>query len=51
MEYLLSKGYHVIPVNPVYANNNELLLDQVVYSSLADIPEPIDMVDIFRYGT
>jgi uncharacterized protein len=46
MKYLLDKGYKVIPVNPGLAGKD--ILEQRVYSSLADIPEPLDMVDIFR---
>ena len=36
----------MIPVNPGQAGKE--LLGQKVYAKLADIPEPIDMVDIFR---
>jgi predicted CoA-binding protein len=46
MKYLLRKGYHVIPVNPKAAGGE--ILDQRVYASLAEIPEPIDVVDVFR---
>jgi predicted CoA-binding protein len=46
MKYLISKGYRVIPVNPSQAG--EEILGQRVYARLADIPEPVDMVDIFR---
>jgi len=46
MKYLMDKGYRVIPVNPAIAGQS--ILDQTVYASLADIPEPIDMVDVFR---
>ncbi|WP_319531366.1 CoA-binding protein [uncultured Cohaesibacter sp.] len=46
MEYLLSKGYVVIPVNPGLAGGE--ILGRPVAASLADIDEPIDMVDIFR---
>ena len=45
-KYLLERGYHMIPVNPGQAGRE--LLGQKVYATLADIPEPIDMVDIFR---
>jgi uncharacterized protein len=46
MKYLQSKGYRVIPVNPQAAG--ETILGERVYADLADVPEPIDMVDIFR---
>ncbi len=46
MKYLLGKGYRVVPVNPGHAGKE--ILGQTVYASLADIPEPVDMVDIFR---
>ena len=45
-KYLLERGYRVIPVNPGHAGKE--VLGQKVYARLADIPEPIDMVDIFR---
>ncbi|WP_417225242.1 CoA-binding protein [Amphritea sp.] len=46
MHFLLAKGYNVIPVNPLKAG--EKIHGREVVSSLADIKEPIDMVDIFR---
>jgi predicted CoA-binding protein len=46
MKYLLGKGYAVIPVNPGIAGQE--ILGQKVYASLADVPGPVDVVDIFR---
>jgi predicted CoA-binding protein len=45
-KYLLERGYHMIPVNPGQAGKE--ILGQKVYANLTEIPEPIDMVDIFR---
>ena len=45
-KYLLERGYNMIPVNPGQAGQE--ILGRKVYAKLADIPEPVDMVDIFR---
>jgi len=44
--YLLDKGYRVFPINPGLAGT--FILGQIVYARLHDVPEPVDMVDIFR---
>jgi len=46
MKYLQGKGYRVIPVNPGIAGQE--LLGEKVYAALRDIPEPVDMIDVFR---
>ncbi|SMD08516.1 CoA-binding protein [Rhizobium sp. RU36D] len=46
MRFLLSSGYRVFPVNPGQAGKE--LLGQLVYARLSDIPETVDMVDVFR---
>ncbi|WP_055107538.1 CoA-binding protein [Paenibacillus ihumii] len=40
-----SNGYRIIPVNPAASGQ---ILGEQVYASLADIPEPIDIVNVFR---
>jgi hypothetical protein len=45
-KYLLERGYDMIPVNPGQAGN--AILGRKVYARLADIQQPVDMVDIFR---
>jgi len=42
--YMLAEGYNVIPVNP----REQEILGRRSYASLRDIPEPVDIVDIFR---
>jgi predicted CoA-binding protein len=46
MLYLQQKGYRMIPVNPRYAGQK--ILGETVVASLADLPAPPDMVQIFR---
>lgn len=46
MKYLLEKGFTVIPVNPGHAGGE--ILGQKVYATLKDIPQRVDIVDIFR---
>jgi predicted CoA-binding protein len=43
-KYMQEHGYRVIPVNPKY----DRILGEKCYKSLRDIPEPVDMVDVFR---
>lgn len=43
-KYMQGHGYRVIPVNPRYPE----ILGEHCYSRLEDIPEPVDMVDVFR---
>jgi len=45
-KYLLERGYRMIPVNPGQAGKE--ILGQKVYAKLSDIPDAIDMVDVFR---
>jgi predicted CoA-binding protein len=46
MGVLIAHGYRVIPVNPLLAG--QTILGQPVVATLADVAEPIDMVDVFR---
>lgn len=43
-EYMQSAGYHIVPVNP---NEREVLSEQS-YASLEEVPQKIEIVDIFR---
>jgi predicted CoA-binding protein len=45
-EFLQARGYRIVPVNPGLAGQTQL--GETVYATLADIPFPIDMADIFR---
>jgi uncharacterized protein len=45
-KYLMERGYRMIPINPGLAGQE--LLGQKVYAKLADIPLPVDVIDIFR---
>ena len=44
--YMQAEGYTIVPVNPRYAGKK--ILGETVYASLADIPFPVDIVDVFR---
>ena len=45
-KYLQQHGWQVFPVNPRYAGSE--ILGRPCIASLADLPEPVDMVDVFR---
>ncbi len=45
-QYLVSKGYRVVGVNPGLAGQK--LFGETVVASLRDLSEPVDMIDIFR---
>ena len=45
-KYLQERGYNMIPVNPGHAGKQ--ILGRKVYARLTDIPEPVDVVDVFR---
>lgn len=45
-KYLIDKGYAVFPINPGHAGRE--ILGRMTFARLADLPEPVDMVDIFR---
>ena len=46
MKYLQEKGFRVIPVNARAAGQE--ILGELAYASLTEVPDPIDMVQIFR---
>ena len=46
MKYLQGKGYQVHPINPGHACKE--IWGRMTYASLADVPAPFDMLDIFR---
>ncbi len=45
-KYLIDKGFEVFPINPGHAGRE--ILGRMTYAKLADLPQPVDMVDIFR---
>jgi predicted CoA-binding protein len=44
--YLKSRGYRIVPVNPTRAG--ERILDEPVLATLADLPGPVDVIEVFR---
>jgi len=47
-QFLQSRGYRLSLVNPLLAEKTSTLLGETVFSSLADLPEPPQIVDVFR---
>ena len=43
-KYMQQHGYRIVPVNPRYTE----VLGERCYTSLTDIPDPVDLVDVFR---
>ncbi|MCA8931385.1 MAG: CoA-binding protein [Rhodospirillaceae bacterium] len=48
MKYMATKGFRLFGVNPKAASAGQRIGDGPAFASLAEVPEPIDMVDIFR---
>lgn len=46
IKYLNGKGYQVHPINPGHAGKE--IWGRMTYASLADVPAPVDMLDVFR---
>ena len=46
--YMQERGYRIVPVNPRYAATGSTILGETCYATLAEIPFPVDMVDVFR---
>ena len=44
--YLQQRGYRIIPINPTLAG--EKVLGETILATLADLPEPVDVIDVFR---
>lgn len=47
-KYMQEHGYRVFPVNPRYAASGTEILGERCYASLLEIPQPVDIVDVFR---
>jgi len=45
-KYLQGRGYRILPVNPILAGRT--LLGETVVATLADLPQPVDLIDVFR---
>jgi predicted CoA-binding protein len=43
-KYLIEKGYNIIPINPNYSE----ILNRKAYGKVSEVPDPIDILDIFR---
>ena len=46
MKYLQKQGYRILPINPRLEGKS--ILGETVYKNIADVPHPIDIVDVFR---
>lgn len=46
LAFLINEGFQVFPINPLLAGKT--IMNQKVYACLADLPTPIDMLDVFR---
>ncbi|MDW3207273.1 MAG: CoA-binding protein [Alphaproteobacteria bacterium] len=46
MKYMIQKGYRVIPINPRSAGED--LMGETIVASLTNLPEPVDLVQVFR---
>jgi len=46
MAFLINQGYQVFPINPLLEGTT--IMNRKVYTSIIDLPSPIDMIDVFR---